>query len=84
MYADDIILMSESFDGFQNILNTMSLYTEKWGLAVNVKKSKVVFRRGGTFRNDEKWLCINTALDIVHQFCYLGVFLHYNCKFLIR
>ena len=42
MYADDIILMSESFDGFQNMLNAMSLYTEKWGLAVNVKKSKVV------------------------------------------
>lgn len=38
MYADDIILMFESFDGFQNMLNTMSLYTEKWGLAVNAKK----------------------------------------------
>lgn len=34
MYADDMILMSESIDGLQNMLNTMSLYTEKWGLTV--------------------------------------------------
>jgi hypothetical protein len=31
----------------------------------------------------KKWLYRNNALDIVDQFCYLGVLLHYNCKFLI-
>lgn len=28
MSEDDMILMSESIDGLQNMLNTMSLYTE--------------------------------------------------------
>ena len=42
-----------------------------------------MFRTGGTIKNDEKWLYRNNALDIVDQFCYLGVLLHYNCKFLI-
>ena len=32
MYADDMILMSESIQGLQNMLNTLSGYTEKWGL----------------------------------------------------
>ena len=32
MYADDMILMSETVEGLQEMLNTLSIYTEKWGL----------------------------------------------------
>jgi hypothetical protein len=47
------------------MLNNMWLYTEKWGLTVNTKTIKVVvFRRGDTIRNDEKWLYNNEALEL--------------------
>ena len=79
MYADDMILMSESIDGLQNMLNTLSNYAKKWGLSVNIKKTKiVVFRKGGTIRADEKWVFNNKSIYIVYHFCYLGVLLHYN------
>ena len=45
MYADDMILFSETIEGLQNML---SVYTEKWDLSVNTNKTKiVVFRRDG-------------------------------------
>ena len=84
MYADDMILFSETIEGLQNMLNTLSIYTEKWGLSVNTKKTKiVVFRRGGRVNVDEKWMYEGNTLDIVDQFCCLGVLLHFNCKFFI-
>ena len=42
MYADDLILLSETPSGFQNCLDKLSIYCDKWGLEINVKKSKVL------------------------------------------
>jgi hypothetical protein len=54
IYADDMILMSKSVEGLQNMLNTLYNYTIKWGLSVNIKKTKiVVFRQGGNIRPNE-------------------------------
>lgn len=56
MYADDMILFSESTKGLQAMLDTLLLYTCKWGLTVNIAKTKImVFRNGGFVREDEKW-----------------------------
>ena len=40
MYADDLILISETEQGLQNCLNKLHEYTEKWNLKVNLKKHK--------------------------------------------
>jgi len=39
MYADDLILLSETAEGLQNSLSKLSTYCEEWGLQVNVKKN---------------------------------------------
>ena len=76
-------MMSETVEGLQEMLNTLSIYTEKWGLSVNTKKTKiVVFRKGGIVRPNETWVYNGQTMDIVEQFCYLGVLIRYNCKFL--
>lgn len=36
MYADDMVLFSESIDELQNMLNTLQFYTSDWNLDVNV------------------------------------------------
>ena len=41
MYADDLILISESKEGLQKQINKLSEYCDKWKLEVNVKKSKI-------------------------------------------
>ena len=50
VYADDMILFSESFSELQNMLNTIQNYTTEWSLDVHVQKTKfVVFRNGGKY-----------------------------------
>ena len=49
MYADDIILFSETEDGLQNGLNILHDYWKKWKLTVNTQKTKVVVFRKGIF-----------------------------------
>ena len=46
------------------------------------KKTKaMVFRNGGTVRPHETWSYDGESLDIVDDFCYLGIVLIYNGKF---
>ena len=50
VYADDMVLFSESISELQNVLNTIQNYTTEWSLDVNVQKTKiVVFRNGGKY-----------------------------------
>ena len=49
MYADDLVLISESSNGLQNCLNKLYNYTTKWGLKVNLKKTKIL-----TFQKSKK------------------------------
>ena len=66
-----MILMSESVEGLQNMLNTLYDYTIKWGLSVNIKKTKiVVFRKSGNIRPNETWVYNSSNIDIVDHFCY--------------
>ena len=45
MYAGVMIFFSESVEGLQNELNTLSNCARLWGLKVNIKKTKVVVFR---------------------------------------
>lgn len=42
LYADDIVLLSESKSELQNCLNVLETYWSNWKLQVNVEKSKVL------------------------------------------
>jgi hypothetical protein len=42
MYADDLVLFSETADGLQSQLDALYVYANVWGLKVNVNKSKIV------------------------------------------
>ena len=45
LFADDMIILSESRVGLQNGLNNLSEYCDKWGLQVNIEKTKCVNSR---------------------------------------
>ena len=48
MYADDIVLLSNSADGLQQKLYKLQEYCNDWCLSVNVNKTKViVFNKAG-------------------------------------
>jgi hypothetical protein len=48
MYADDVILLSETPAGLQISLSHLQKYCTKWGLEVNTKKTKyLIFNNTG-------------------------------------
>ena len=83
MYADDLILLSQSKEDLQKKVDILEAYCNKWKLNINEKKSKVmVFNRGNKLiKTDIK--VNNTALENVKTFKYLGFSISAkNCSFL--
>ena len=88
LYADDLVLASESSIGLQRQLNLLKSYCDKWHLKVNKEKTKImVFRRGGVLRSYEKWFYGDEKIAATAHFSYLGVYFSsfhhwgYNQKF---
>ena len=73
MFADDIILVSNSQQGLQNCLNKLHGYCTKWKLKVNIMKSKIiVFNKAGRSSN-LVFKYGNSVLDCVRNYKYLGI-----------
>ena len=76
-YADDIVLLAESPEQLQSLINIMNKWCNKYRLIVNPGKSKVVH-----FRNPPKQQCDfnfqlgndGPKLEIVENYKYLGTF----------
>ena len=74
LYADDLVLLSDSAIGLQRQLNWLQEYRDLWNLTVSEEKSKImVFRNGGRSRNYEKWFYNGRRLETCTYFTYLGV-----------
>jgi len=54
MYADDMVLLAETPEGFQTLLDSLLVYPIKWDLVVNTDTTKIViFRKGGRIRANQ-------------------------------
>lgn len=82
MYADDTVLMAESKEGLQDILDKLHTYCAKWDIEVNVAKTKiVVFRNGMKLPRSYSWSYNMETIEIVNSFNYLGLTLNFNGNF---
>ena len=82
MYVDDMVLLAETPEGLQKLLDSLSKYNHTWDLTLNTNKTKiVVFRNGGKLRDNEKWYYNGCQLESVNKFNYLGILFFYNGKF---
>ena len=74
MFADDIVILSESNAGLQNSLNKLHAYCSKWNLTVNSDNTKVViFNKGGHILVNYSFVYGPNTIDIVSIYCYLGI-----------
>lgn len=74
LYADDLVLLSDSQIGLQKDLQLLESYTVSNGLTVNVQKTKVVcFSRSGYIPRDANFHYGTENIEIVRSFWYLGV-----------
>ena len=73
LYADDLVILSESKAGLQRGINKACNFVKTKHLTISVKKSKtMVFNLAGKFIRDTFTLD-DTVLEPVQSFCYLGV-----------
>ena len=73
MYADDLIILSESEKGLQNSLNMLEQYTKKWKLKVNLKKTQIIiFSTGGYKGKTPSFTFEKKPLKLVKEYKYLG------------
>lgn len=80
LYANDIVLLSESKQDVQTSLNVISKYWGNWKLHVNVSKSEVVFNSNNRSYLNEFTYNSNVT-QTVQKCCFLGVQLQFNGKF---
>ena len=83
LYADDLALVSTSMAGLQAQLDVLQEYADRWGLTVNVEKTKAVI-----YRTARAPVCSNPSLiydgqsiEFVESFKYLGIDMHCTQSF---
>jgi hypothetical protein len=74
LYADDLVIVGDHIGRVQRILDALSTFCIKWGLKVNMSKTKsMVFRNGGVIKKNENLYYSGTKLENVSYYKYLGV-----------
>ena len=76
MYADDVLLLSESKEGLSECLDKLYAYNKKWCLTINKRKTKVItFQKSGkTKKLNIKYN--NTLLEKTNEYKYLGTIIN--------
>ena len=77
LFADDLVLLSESPEALQSSINSLSKYCLKCSLQVNLTKTKVVcFSRQRT--TSHRFHLSGSPITIASEYKYLGVLLSAN------
>lgn len=78
-YADDIVLLADSPQSLQYMLNVLSKFAIDSRININYQKTKIViFRKGNRISKNLKWTCDKHNIEIVNRFCYLGTWFNFN------
>ena len=81
LYADDLILISDSQAGLQNCLNKTFNFCCEWSLDINFDMSKImIFNKTGRLFS-HNFSIDNVILHSVRQYKYLGVLFSLNSNF---
>mgnify|MGYP000265360145 CR=1 FL=1 len=74
LYADDIVIMSETEERLKHSLFVREKYSDIYKLTVNATKTKVmIFMKGGRVNRNIRFIYKENVLEIVSKFTYLGI-----------
>ncbi len=77
MYADDIVILGNSHEETQQLLDILSKWCHKWGMLSNIKKSQVVHcRTNRKPRNTTPLYLLGEPMQYVDNYKYLGCWLN--------
>jgi hypothetical protein len=82
LYADDLVILSQSQSGLQNCLNQLHNWCKKWLMKINTKKTKImVFQKHNSKLPNLNFHIGNENIEITKEYTYLGLKLAQNGKF---
>ena len=82
LYADDIVLISETEESLQKQLNTVHSWCQKWQLSINCSKTQVIhFRKMTGQETNFEFRMGDKCIENVKKYRYLGVELNYCVNF---
>jgi hypothetical protein len=74
MYADDLVLLSQSYEGLQSLLERLKSFCDTWNLKVNVDKTKImIFNKSGKILKRFSFRYENQNIEITNEHKYLGI-----------
>ena len=82
LYADGLILVSESRFGLQNCLEKLQTYCDKWKLKVNTTKTKTMkVEKRQSCQSEENFLFRETPIEEYKSYTSLETVISSNGKF---
>lgn len=82
MFADDLIILSQSAAGLQNALKNLENYCTEWGLKINISKTKIIiFTSSSKLIKSVDFYIDNQIIERVREYCYLGTIISLNGSF---
>ncbi|MFN9917848.1 MAG: reverse transcriptase domain-containing protein, partial [Pirellulaceae bacterium] len=80
LYADDVVLMTETPEDLQTLIDVVDDFCRKWRMDINLKKSEVMVanEKPGTAPAGRSWHCRDTTLKVVPEYKYLGIHFKWN------
>ena len=82
LYADDMVLMADSENDLQQMINILHEWCAKWRLSLNREKTQIVhFRPSGRQMSNFVFLYGNDTLRTVPNYKYLGIILDEFLKY---
>ena len=73
LYADDLVILSETKEGLQGHLDSLCTFARDKSLTVNTHKSKImIFNKSGR-QTKEHFMINEKELEVVRSFTYLGI-----------
>ena len=73
LYADDLVLMSESPTGLQTLIHWLENFCMQWHMVVNLTKTNVVFNERFTFEDSQYFTFNGNEVPTSKTYNYLGV-----------
>ncbi len=74
MYADDLVLLSNSALRLQQMLDCLTIWCKKWRMDINQKKTKIMhFRKKTTRRANFNFRCCDKDIGYTENYKYLGL-----------
>ena len=74
LYADDLVFIGDTVGRVQKLLDMLCTFCYRWGLKVNMVKTKMmVYRNGGVVKGNENCYFDGIKIDTVTYYKYLGV-----------